>query len=272
MQLSICNEMFEGWAWPRVCDFVKSVGYDGIEIAPFTFAERAELITPGERKSIRETAESRGLQIAGLHWLLVKPAGMYVTHTDPAIRRQTADYFTQLTHLCADLGGSVMVIGSPKQRNLLPGVTREEALGYAKEVYSPSLDVAAARGVTLAIEPLSPKETNFLQTAAEARELVERINHPNFRMILDVKAMSSEPTPIPQIIAANARYLAHFHVNDPNLLGPGMGDVDYAPILPALRAAGYDRWVSVEVFDYKPGVETIARKSFEYLRKMGFGN
>ena len=272
MNLSICNEMFEGWDWPRVCDFVKSVGYDGIEIAPFTFAERAELITAEQRKTIRQTAESRGLQIAGLHWLLVKPAGLYVTHTDPAIRRQTADYFTQLTNLCADLGGTVMVIGSPKQRNLLPGVSREQAMAFAKEVYSSSLDTAAKRGVTLAIEPLSPKETNFLQTAAEARELVQQINHPAFQMILDVKAMSSEATPIPQIIAACAPHIAHFHVNDPNLLGPGMGEVDYTPILPALRAAGYDRWVSVEVFDYTPGVETIARKSFDYLRKMGFGN
>ena len=268
MKLAICNEMFEGWDWTRVCDLVKELGYDGVEIAPFTFAERAELITPEQRRAIRQTAESRGLQIAGLHWLLVKPAGMYTTHTDPAIRRQTAYYFTQLTNLCADLGGSVMVIGSPKQRNLLPGVTHDQAMKYAQEVFTPSLDIAAKRGVTLAIEPLSPKETNFLQTAADAVRLVEQIGHPNFRMILDVKAMSSESTPIPQIIQACAPYIAHFHVNDPNLLGPGMGTVDFVPILAALRGIGYDRWMSVEVFDYKPGAENVARKSIEYMRSL----
>jgi sugar phosphate isomerase/epimerase len=270
MKLSICNEMFEGWDWGRTCGLVKELGYDGVEIAPFTFAERAEMITPGQRRDIRSTAESAGLSIVGLHWLLIKPPGMYVTHPDAAIRRQTANYFTQLAQLCADLGGAVMVIGSPKQRNLMPGVDREQAMAYAQEVFTPALDVAGARGVTLAIEPLSPKETDFLQTAAEARQLVERIGHPAFRMILDVKAMSSESTPIPQIIRESARHLAHFHVNDPNLLGPGMGEVDHAPIIEALRAVGYDGWASVEVFDYTPGPETIARRSIEYLRRVGF--
>jgi sugar phosphate isomerase/epimerase len=62
--------------------------------------------------------------------------------------------------------------------------------------------------------------------------------------------------------------IGHFHVNDANLYGPGMGDVDYAPIAEAVRDVGYDRWLSVEVFKYDPDPETIAQKSIDYLRNL----
>ncbi len=161
-----------------------------------------------------------------------------------------------------------MVIGSPKQRSLLPGVKREQAMGYAVEVFNRCLDLAAKRGVTLAIEPLTSRETDFLMCAADGVDLVEHINHPNFRLHLDVKAMSAEYKPIPQIIRENAAHLAHFHVNDPNLLGPGMGEVKYEPIIAALREIGYDGWLSVEAFDFRPGIEKIARESAEYLNRV----
>jgi sugar phosphate isomerase/epimerase len=268
MKLAICNELFENWPWEKLCDFVRSVGYQGIEVAPFTLAERAEWITPQRRVELRESAESRGLEIIGLHWLLMKPPGLFITHPDAGIRRKTARYFVELVGLCADLGGKVMVIGSPKQRNLLPGVKRGQAMGYAAEVFTPSLELAGKRGVTLAIEPLSTRETDFLMCASDAVELIERIDHPNFRLQLDVKAMSYEYKPIPQIIRESAKHLAHFHVNDPNLLGPGMGEIGYEPIIAALRAAGYDGWLSVEAFDMQYGAERIAKASMEYLQKV----
>jgi len=268
MKLGICNELFANWPWEKVCDFASGLGYQGIEVAPFTLADRVELVTPQRRAELRKSAESRGLEVIGLHWLLMKPPGLFITHPDPVIRRETARYFVELVGLCADLGGKVIVIGSPKQRNLLPGVKREQAMGYAAEVFAPSLELAGKRGVTLAIEPLSTRETDFLMCASDAVELIEQIDHPNFRLQLDVKAMSYEYKPIPQIIRESAKHLVHFHVNDPNLLGPGMGEIGYEPIIAALRAAGYDGWLSVEAFDMQYGAERIAKASVEYLQKV----
>lgn len=268
MRFAICNEIFEGWPWERVCDFVHGLGYEGLEVAPFTLAESAEQVAPQRRAELRRAAESRGVTVLGLHWLLVKPPGLYITHPDAAVRRRTADYFRQLVDLCADLGGAVLVVGSPKQRNLMPGVTREQALAYAGEVFQPSLDPAARRGVTLALEPLGPAETDFVNTVGEAIDLVKRVDHPALRINIDVKAMSSERRPIADVIRSAKGYVAHVQVNDPNLLGPGMGEVKFEPIIAALREIGYDGWLSVEAFDLKPGAEKIARDSIDYLKRV----
>jgi sugar phosphate isomerase/epimerase len=271
MKYAICNEIFENWPWERVCSFCREMGYHGVEVAPFTIAPHVALIPPDVRAAMRKAADRMELEILGIHWLLanvISDTPLYVTHPDADVRMNTSAYFFQLTQLCADLGGRVMVIGSPKSRNLMPGVSRDDAMRFAREVFTPCLDLAAQHKITLAIEPLGPKETDFLNTAADGIELIDRINHPNFRLHLDVKAMSSEDKPIPQIIKDSAKHLAHFHANDPNLLGPGMGDVRFEPIIKALKEVGYEGYLSVEVFDFKPGAEKIASESIRYLKKV----
>ena len=104
--------------------------------------------------------------------------------------------------------------------------------------------------------------------AAEAIEFVKQFNSPAFKIILDVKAMSSEAKPIPQIIRESWPHFAHFHANDKNFKGPGFGDVDFAPIAAALHELGYNGYVSVEVFKFEEGAEAIASKSIEYLKRI----
>jgi len=272
MKLAICNETFEPWTtgkgfpFERVFDFVKEIGYTGVEIAPFTLAEDARQITTTERAEVRRQAERSGIEIAGIHWLLAKTTGYYLTSPDSAVRRTTTEYFNELVRLCADLGGKFMVLGSPKQRNLLPGVSKEQAFSYAVEVLSGVLPLLERYGVRIAVEPLTPKETDFLTTAAEAIELIEMIGAPeHIALHLDCKAMCSENIPIPELIRRNRRHLIYFHLNDPNLLGPGFGNLEFEPIFAALKEINYNGWTSVEVFDYEPGPERLARESFEYV-------
>ncbi len=135
------------------------------------------------------------------------------------------------------------------------------------KTFRPAVAAAEARRVTICLEPLSPADTNFINTAAQAIEFVGQLPSPSFQIILDVKAMCSESKPIPQIIRESWPHFAHFHANDRNLKGPGFGDVDFVPIAAALKEVGYDGFVSVEVFKFDEGPQAIATRSLDYLKR-----
>lgn len=266
MKFGICNETFQDWPFEKAFAFAAELGYTGIEFAPFTIHKDATQITAAQRAEARQQAEAAGLEVIGLHWLLAFTEGFYWTSPESDVRQRTTEYLKTLARLCQDLGGSVMVLGSPLQRNLLPGVTHEEATKYAADVVQGAVEEFASCGVVLALEPLGPQEGDFLVTADEGAALMDQIGSDQVRLHLDVKAMSSEAEPIADVIRKHANRMAHFHANDANRRGPGMGDIDFVPILQALKDVNYDGWVSVEVFDYEPGVETLARESIQNLK------
>lgn len=268
MQFAICNEMFQGWEIGDVFRYARDVGYDGVELAPFTLSESVNDLSSSDRKRIRAEADTAGVAIVGLHWLLVSPKDLYITHPDKTVRMRTQDYFVDLIGCCADLGGDRMILGSPKQRSVMDGVTHDQAWGYALDLLRAIAPAAEERNVTLCVEPLAPSETNFINTAAEAIWLVESVGSPRVRIIIDVKAMSSEKTPIPEVIRQSHEWVGHVHANDPNLRGPGSGDLDFIPIVQALRGIRYDGWVSVEVFDFTIDPKRTATESLAYLRRV----
>ena len=267
MKYAICNETFEGWDHARVCRRVAELGYTGLEVAPFTLALRITDVTSARRAELRQQAESEGVQIIGLHWLLAKTEGFHLTSTDPTVRKRTGEYFAELTRAAADLGGDILVLGSPFQRNIPDGCTHAEADDLAADTLGHCLKVLEASRVYLCLEPLTPAETNFMNTAACGVSLIRKLGHPFVKLHLDVKAMSAEVAPTPDVIRANREHLHHFHANDPNKRGPGFGDTDFRPIFKALREVEYAGWVSVEVFDYTPDPDTIARESIRYMRE-----
>jgi sugar phosphate isomerase/epimerase len=268
LKYSMCNETFQDWPQAKIFQFLARCGYGGVEIAPFTIHTDVTQIGAKERAALRKHADEANIQIVGLHWLLAKTEGLHLTSPDKEVRRKTTEYLGELAKFSRDLGGKVMVFGSPKQRNLLPGTSREEAMDYAAEVFRGVLPVLEKTGVLIALEPLGPRETTFMVFAADAVELAERIDSPFCRLLLDCKAMVTETSPIPELIHKYHKWLVHFHANDANLQGPGMGELDFVPIFKALRDVGYRGWVSVEVFDYSPGPERIARQSLAYMRKV----
>jgi sugar phosphate isomerase/epimerase len=267
MRYAICNETFEGLDHARVCRCVASLGYQGLELAPFTLAPRITDVTAARRRELRRQAEEHDLQIIGLHWLLAKTEGFQLTSPDTRVRQNTADYLVELARCCRDLGGSILVFGSPAQRRIPAGASREQATEWAVDTFRRALPGIAQTGTRVCLEPLSPPEADFMNTAAEAIAILEQLQHPSFALHLDVKAMATDEAPAPELIRKHVGRLGHFHANDTNRRGPGFGDTDFVPIFQALRASGYSGWVSVEVFDYSPDPETIARESIRYMRE-----
>ena len=267
MKFGICNEIFQDWPHERAFAYAAQAGYDCVEIAPFTIAKSVNDIPASERQNLKDLAARNRIGISGIHWVLVQTEGLHLTHADAETRARTSRYFVDLVNFCADLGGRRIIVGSPKQRSLQPGVGYEQAWENAAGVFRDSVRRAEDCEVIICFEPLAPSETDFVNTAAEGIRFAQQFQSPAMSVILDVKAMSSESTPVPEIIRQSAGQFAYFHANDPNLKGPGFGDTDFVPIGAALREAGYDGVVSVEVFKFEEGPEAIASRSIEYLRR-----
>jgi sugar phosphate isomerase/epimerase len=266
MRYAICNELFQEWSWQRALDLTTKCGYHGWEIAPFTLGDKPTELTAAQRSEMASQIRAAGVEVVGLHWLLAKTQGYHLTTNDCDIRKRTADYLVELSSLCRDLGGSLMVLGSPQQRNFDPEMmTHQQATENAVSILQQIAPALERDGVTLCLEPLGPAEGNFWNHAAQAVQVIREIDSPSIRLHLDVKAMSSEGMPIADVIRVNSEWLHHFHANDPNLLGPGMGEVCFEPIFQALGDIEYTGWVSVEVFDYSPGIERIAKESMQNM-------
>lgn len=273
MTFAICNEIYRGWNLPDTFAHARLAGYDAVEIAPFTLAPSVTHISATARQEIRDQAARAGVAISGIHWVLFGTEGLHMTSPDVETRRRTAEYFRALVAFAADLGGTRMIVGSPKQRNLNFTTPTSVGMDRAHEVLRDAVRAAEDRGVVLCFEPLAPFETNFVNRAADARALADRFASPAMSIILDVKAMCGEPggdgtaTQVPSIIRAHAGRFDYFHANDRNLKGPGFGDVDFVPIADALRETRYTGVVSVEVFNFDEGPEVIAQQSRRNLRQ-----
>jgi len=267
MRYAICNETFEGWDHERICRTIAGLGYTGLEMAPFTLAPRITEVSAERRRELKRQADEHGITLIGLHWLLAKTEGLHLTSPDPAVRQRTADYLLELAKCCRDLGGDILVFGSPAQRRIPANHSRMQAVDFAVDTLRRAKKGIADCGVRFCLEPLSPPEADFINTAADAIDILDRINHKSFLLHLDVKAMSTEGSPAPDLIRLHRARLGHFHANDPNRRGPGFGSTNFVPIFQALKEINYQGWVSVEVFDYTPDGETIARESIRYMRE-----
>jgi sugar phosphate isomerase/epimerase len=268
MKIAICNELFEGWPIEKVFEYAAQLGYDAVELAPFTLAETAGDISPSERKKIVAAAKAAGVEIAGLHWLLVKPEGLYINHPDKEIRKKTQNYLKQVIDLCGDLGGKVLVHGSPNQRNIQEGWDPAETWKRARQTFEICTQAAEKRGVLYCLEALTTADTNFINTFDQALEMVNEIGHPNFQTMFDCRSISASSTSdLPQVLekALQTGKLRHIHVNDPNGRGPGFGNLQFAPLLKVLLESNYAEYISVEVFDFNPDPRTIASRCIGYL-------
>ena len=268
MKISICNELFKGWDIERVFDYAARLGYDGVELAPFTLGETVSDISIAYRRRIRAAADRVGIKIVGLHWLLVKPEGLYINHPDDSVRKKTQNYLRELIDLCGDLGGSVLVHGSPQQRNIKEGWDPGEAWKSARETFQVCAEAAQSRNVYYCLEALTAADTNFINTIDQALKMVDEIDHPNFQTMLDCRSIhASARSELPRVLneTLETGKLKHVHVNDPNGRGPGFGDLQFSQLLKILHKADYEGFVSVEVFDFEPDPQTIAGRSVGYL-------
>jgi sugar phosphate isomerase/epimerase len=263
---SMCNEAFEKWPFAEACKAIRKAGYTGIELAPFTLADKPSDITEDQRREYRDIMRSEGLAFVGLHWLMVSPKGLHVTAPDGELRRRSWEHIRHLIDLCADLGpDAVMVFGSPKQRCTTGGLTRQEATRNYIDGLASVAPLACAREVTVLVEALPIGQCDVVQTLKEAVEIVREIGSPFVRTMFDVHNAVDEAEAHADLVDRYFEYIRHVHVNELDGRHCGAGTYDYKPVLEVLARHGYAGWISLEAFDFTVGAERLAGESLRHL-------
>ncbi len=270
-QYAICNEVFGKLPFAECCKQVKAIGYEGLEIAPFTLSEDPAGITADERQEIRSAMEGEGLCFVGLHWLLAAPPGLHLTTPDAGLREKSWDYLHRLIDLSADLSicqheyNSVVVLGSPKQRSTVDGMAPREAIDILTHGLAHAAPRAESRGIRILVEALSPDQTDVVTSLAQAVDIVKQIGSSAVQTMFDTHNAIGETDPHAELIRRFAPYIQHVHVNEMDGREPGMGDYDFASLLSALENINYSGWVSLEAFDFSRDPREIAERSLSHL-------
>lgn len=270
-RLSLCNEVLRELSFARQCETAAALGYEALELAPFTFSDDPARLAERDARGWADEAAAAGLRISSLHWLLVRPLGLSLTTDDQAVRSRTIDLLRHLIGLAAAAGADVLVHGSPQQRSPQPGQSVRDATARLEAALAELAPHAAAAGVVYCIEPLARNETPVINTVAEAAALVDRIGSPALRTMLDVSAASQAESEAPADVLRRylaSGHIAHVQLNDRNRRGPGQGDTPLAPVLAVLHEAGYRGWMAVEPFEYVPDGPGCAAQSAQHVRAL----
>lgn len=271
MKLSLCNEVLREWPFAKQCEFAASLGYQGLEVAPFTLFQNPAELGPSLAARIKSEAQAQGLVISSLHWLLVQPEGLSMVSTDRTVRKHTFDWIARLIEFAHACDAQVLVHGSPAQRNPLDGQGVGDAIVQLEAMLHRIAPIARDAGVIYCLEPLSRKETSVVNTVAEAAAIVGRIGSPHLRTMLDASAAAqSEAAPIDAVLDhyLASGDIAHIQVNDANRRGPGQGDTNLLPLVRALKRHHYAGWIAVEPFIYQPDGPATAAFSAGHMQAL----
>lgn len=267
--LAVCNETFEGSTFEEACRLAVSTGYTGMEIMPSTLSPDPASIPAARRAELRRIMRDSGLTFTGLHAVMSAPPGLHLTTPDNGVRRRSWEHFRRMIDLSGDLGrGSYIALGSAKQRAAGKSESAEDAVKRLRDGLADCAPQAAGHGVLLLPEPLAPHLCNVLTSLGQAVDLVRSIGHPAVQTMFDTHNAASEAEPHGQLIRRYAPYIRHVHVNEMDGRHPGTGNYEFGLLLRTLREIRYAGWISLEVFQFKPSGEQVARESAQFLRRL----
>jgi sugar phosphate isomerase/epimerase len=274
VQFALANIVVKEMPFAEQCAYLASIGYDGIEVAPWTLADEPDRLPKRARAALRRAAEDAGIAIFGFNFLLYHPPGLSITDPDDAVRARTVDFAKRMIELLADLGGRYIVHGSAPQRKIAhPDDDAGRARGI--ESFRAIAPAAEAAGIDYVIEPLAvnlaPLFTDnfFINSVAEAADIVRAVANPRlFTMVDTLAARNEERQPVPELLDQwlPTGLVRHIHLNDRNMRAPGQGADTFADVIASLVRGGYDRHVTIEPFEHVPDPKSQAGWALGFVR------
>ncbi|HMB08915.1 MAG TPA: sugar phosphate isomerase/epimerase family protein [Isosphaeraceae bacterium] len=277
MRLAFSTNAYLKYPFDEAADRIAAIGYEGLELmADVPHAWPAGLLE-GSRRGIRAAMERNRLAFSNVNSFMMNAINDYrqpywypsFIEPDPHYRRVRIDHTRRALSLCAELGAPHITTepGGP----ITPGQGRQEAIDLFVEVLGPLAEHAHNEGVLLLIEP---EPGLLLETTDQYLEVAERLDAPSVGLNFDVGHAYCVGEDLPKAVAQLAPHTRHYHLEDiaatrvHHHLVPGMGAIDFAEVIGAIRKTGYDGWLTVELYPSIDDPDAAARGALEVLRPL----
>lgn len=270
LKLSFHTKVYHFYPLEKALSNIASLNYDGVEIwggRPHLFAKDISRL---ERKKIRELCVSLGLEISSLSPSHIQAPSLNLASSNDNYRTEGIDYVKKCVDCAYDLETSKVHIGLGRTLN---GELRENGFKRAAESFAECLDYAEDLGIKLAVEPAPLVDTNIICTLEDVKKLTEIVGK-RFYIAFDIGHTNvTKESPVKFIEMLKDR-IVHVHVDDNNgdsdsHLIPGKGSIPIYTVIDALKKAGYDDYLSVELSEcYDLDPNSAASESRELLRKI----
>lgn len=265
MRIAVSTIAWNAAEQPTVLAALAAAGVTGLEVAPTTIWPAWQGATPDAAQRLRRALADQGFLVPALQAILFGQPDLHV-FGDAASRAGLVEHIARVAALAGALGAGVMVFGSPRNR-LRGALDPAAAMRQAVQLFGELGAICMAAGTSLGIEanPVA-YGGDFLTRWHEAAELVERVNHPGIKLHFDTACTAMAGDDPVQAVATCAERIGHFHVSAAQL-GPvgASNEIDHAGIAAALRAKGYDGWVSIEMRRTDTPLASVLR-AVDYVR------
>lgn len=259
--------MFGPMDFGRSLNLLAEHGYQGVEIAPFTlFGDFSPSAVRAGLGTVKAALAASGIRYAGMHWLFVKPEGLHLTSSDDAVRKRAWDHLNLLLDISGELGGGVLIFGSPKQR-ASRGLPKSEALGYFIDGLSAAAEYAEERRSAILLESLASRDTDIVNTAGEAAEVIRTVGRQGLGGMFDFHNTADETEAWDVLVERHWDIIRHVHVNEMDGGWPaGRGRADFGPVFRLLHRRDFDGWVSLEIFTVPEEPGRVLRETMDFYK------
>ena len=236
------------------------LGYDGVELMSRD---------PGnlDGKNMHRSLELNGLKLVGLctgHVFGEDGLGLVGLGEDK--RQRAVERIKRFIDFAAGYGGEGTLVNIGRSRG--PGYPHEveRTLAEMENAFRQLAEYATPAGVRIVLEPINVLQAAYIHTTQDGIAMVERVNHPNFGLMLDTYHMNIEDVDIYDSIHQSKPYLRFVHFADNNRHWPGSAHLDFEKIVGTLDKIQYGGFVSLEILPW-PDSDTAAKSSIESLKR-----
>lgn len=253
---------------------IRATGFDGVEVPVFEG-------TPDDYRRLGALLDRIGLERTAVS--AMGDPSMNLIAPDAATRGRGIDYMKWAIDCAAALGADRLsgplhsTLGrfsgtGPTAAEFRRSVSSQRAIG----------DHAAMRGVTIGLEALNRFECYLVNTMDDLAAHIDAIGHPNIRAMYDTFHSNIEEADPIGAFTRNRDRIVHVHVSENDRGVPGRGNIPWAETFRAIRASGYDGWLTIEAFgralkdlaaatkvwrDFAESPEAVYRDGYRHIRR-----